>query len=149
MTNMVISFASVASLLNEITEKPVKTVILSLFYNTKKFTDSIQNPTKNHLIYFRRVGIYIFQQKSVIWRHNGYFHDFLCGTLTSSFFEECSSFWHIIFFSVWHCMGLQTSFSVNVFNSIWPTKMAKMTVKIKICVKQITKHRFVLILSRW
>ena len=47
---------------------------------------------------------------------------------------------------VWDC---KSAFSVNFFNPIWPTKMAKMTVKIKICVKLKTKHPFVSILSRW
>ena len=47
---------------------------------------------------------------------------------------------------VWDC---KPAFSVNFFNSIWPTKMAKMTVKMKSCVKRKTKHRFVLILRRW
>ena len=54
----------------------------------------------------------------------------------------CSSVYDI----VWDC---KPAFSVNVFNSIWPTKMSKLTVKIKICVKLKTKHRFVSILSRW
>ena len=47
---------------------------------------------------------------------------------------------------VWDC---KPAFSVNFFNRIWPTKMAKMTVKTKICSKRKTKYSFVLILSRW
>ena len=47
---------------------------------------------------------------------------------------------------VWDC---KPALSVNFFNSIWPTKVVKMTVKIKICVKRKTKYRFVLILNRW
>ena len=41
------------------------------------------------------------------------------------------------------------AFSVNIFNSIWPTKIRKMTVKMKIFEKRKTKYRFVLTLSRW
>ena len=40
---------------------------------------------------------------------------------------------------VWDC---KSAFSVNFFNPIWPTKMAKMTVKINICVKQKNKTLF-------
>ena len=40
------------------------------------------------------------------------------------------------------------AFSVDFFNPIWPSKMPKMTFKMKICVKRKTKQRFVLILSR-
>ena len=47
---------------------------------------------------------------------------------------------------VWDC---KPAFSVDFFNSIWPIKMAKMTVKINFCVKIKTKHCFVLISSRW
>ena len=36
-----------------------------------------------------------------MWRHNGYFDDFFCATLTSTIFERFSSNWHL--------MGLQTS----------------------------------------
>ena len=41
------------------------------------------------------------------------------------------------------------AFSVDFFNPIWPSKMAKMTVKMKICVKRKTKHCNVLILCHW
>ena len=34
---------------------------------------------------------------------------------------------------VWDC---KPAFSVNSFNSIWPSKMAQMTVKMDICVKR-------------
>ena len=46
MTNMAIFSRSLALRPCKITEKTVATVILSLLYNTKKFTDSIQNHTK-------------------------------------------------------------------------------------------------------
>ena len=52
MTSMAIFFTSVALLPSKITEKTVKTVILSLLNNTKKFTNFIQNHTKNLLIHF-------------------------------------------------------------------------------------------------
>ena len=51
ITNMVIFYTSVALLPNKITEKTVKTVIFSPHYNTKKFTNFIQDHTKNCLIH--------------------------------------------------------------------------------------------------
>ena len=35
------------------------------------------------------------------------------------------------------------AFSVSFFHSIWPTKMAKMTVKMKIFAKRKTNYRFI------
>ena len=51
MTNMAIFSTSVALLPNKITEKTAKTVVFSPHYNTKKFTNFIQNHTKNFLIH--------------------------------------------------------------------------------------------------
>ena len=85
----------------------------------------------------------------LVWRHNGFFKDFLCGTLTLPNWEQFSSNWYITTLAKDIVRDCKPTFSVDFFNSIWPIKMAKMTVKINICVKIKTKHFFVLISSRW
>ena len=51
MTNMALFSTTVALLPNKITEKNGKNGIFSPHYNTKKFTNFIQNHTKNFLIH--------------------------------------------------------------------------------------------------
>ena len=84
------------------------------------------------------------------WRHNGIVNDFICGTLTPSGLWYISSNWHMMFFLAHDIvLDCRSAFSVYFFNPIWPTKTAKMTVRIKTRVKQKAKHRFVLVSSRW
>ena len=109
MTNMTIFFVSVASLANKITETTDITVISSRQLNKIGFNNFMKKCHDNPLIQCQNVSLLKILNKTVMWRHNGFFYYFLCGTLTSSKFVYFSSNWHIMFFTVCLCVGLQTS----------------------------------------
>ena len=148
MTNMAIFSTSVALLPNKITEKTVKTVILSLLYNTTNVPILFKTTRKTFSYIFELLTSKHFNKSQ------------LCDVITVIFMISYAALSRLYFSrnvlqfdilcssaydNVWDC---KPTFSVYVFASIWPTKITKMTVKIKICVKRKRKHRFVLILSR-
>ena len=93
----------------------------------------------NNVIYNSRVHFTQVLKILIEWRHNGFWGIFFGGTLQSSIFmfiffqisRLCSPVYEII-------KDCKPAFSVNLLNSIWPTKTVKMTVMIKYFVKRKT-----------
>ena len=148
MTNMAIFLSSVASLPRKITEKTVKTIFLRRHFNTQ-FQRVYSKTTRGTLklnfkmLIFEKIG------KNPLFDVITNF--FLISLAALSCLQFSSNFLQIDIFCssaigiVWDC---KSAFSVNFFHSIWPTKMAKMTVKMKLFAKRKTNYRFIQILSR-
>ena len=109
ITNRAVFFVLVALLPSKMTVKTAKTVILKLYYNPNNLGNLIQAQQKIPSEIISNVSYSENFEKFVMWRHNGFFDVFLCGTLTSLILVQFFSHWYILLISVWHCTGLQTS----------------------------------------
>ena len=104
MTNMAIFFVSVASIPRKITVITANMVISKLRYNPNSLGDFSQKQQK--IPSLKNFEYFLFEkfEKFAMWRHNGFFDIFLCGTLIPSILVQFSSNLHI--YLTLQCMTL-------------------------------------------